>query len=171
MITTALLLSACGGSGTASTPTTEPTTPPPTTIGEAIKSLDASGASPKLDRSTSILGQDADSNGVRDDLDAYIDALPDSAEQKAALKQSSRALRNALLIDLTDTNERTRVSKEIMNSVFCMGDRYPGPEVSDKIDDIEKFTINTKERFLAYDKYNASVNGTSTVAPRENACE
>lgn len=39
-----------------------------------------------------IAGPDINGNGVRDDLDDYVDSLPDTESQKRALRQGFRTL-------------------------------------------------------------------------------
>jgi hypothetical protein len=74
-----LLLTACDFSGIAAT---EPN------LSEKIKALENSGVIPKLDRSSDIKGPDQNLNGVRDDIDAWIAALPITDKQKRAARQS-----------------------------------------------------------------------------------
>ncbi|WP_417763325.1 hypothetical protein [Shewanella sp.] len=49
-----------------------------------------------LDHSTSVAGEDNNNNGIRDDVQNYIDSLPDSEAQKNALKQVSQAINEAM---------------------------------------------------------------------------
>ena len=70
---TVLALMACGGGKSPESPTTSPAE---RGIKEQLEELEKAGELPTLDRSTSIAGSDADRNGFRDDIDAYIAALP-----------------------------------------------------------------------------------------------
>ncbi len=81
----ALSLSACGGGSKSSNP---PTGPQP--LKETIQALEDSGKIPKLDRSNDLLGPDANSNGVRDDIDAWIAAQPITEVQKKAAQQMAK---------------------------------------------------------------------------------
>ena len=71
-----------------STETSTPTTPPAVdpnpvpaepplalSLKEQIAKLEKSGQVPTLDRTSSLLGIDANNNGVRDDIEAYINSL------------------------------------------------------------------------------------------------
>jgi hypothetical protein len=52
----------------------------------------------KRDRSESLEGTDEDNNGVRDDIDAYIEsAAPDSERTRAAMRQVAKELQGGRL--------------------------------------------------------------------------
>lgn len=73
-------LYACGG-GDGDTGQDSGITPPaaPSSVREALLKMDADGTAPKLNRDADVAGPDVDGNGVRDDLDAYINSLPDTS--------------------------------------------------------------------------------------------
>ena len=73
---------ACGGPNVP-----DSTTTPPGSFKEAFSQLEARGELPVLDRTDTIAGIDANQNGVRDDIEAFINSLPDTPVQK---KGSSR---------------------------------------------------------------------------------
>ena len=81
-LTLALYLVACDA-GNTQPPKPKPT-PAPTAVTEQIAQLQKGGKLPKLDRSTDIKGPDTDNNGIRDDIDAWIVALPITDVQKRA---------------------------------------------------------------------------------------
>jgi hypothetical protein len=72
-----LVLTVCSGGTSSSNKGTSATSLP-----EQIKALEDSGQLPKLDRSSDIRGPDADNNGIRDDIDAWIAAQPITDAQK-----------------------------------------------------------------------------------------
>lgn len=84
-------LYACGG-GDGDTGQDSGITPSaaPSSVREALLKMDADGTAPKLNRDADVAGTDVDGNGVRDDLDAYINSLPDTEPQKKALRQGYR---------------------------------------------------------------------------------
>ena len=105
----ALLVSGCSGGNddSSSNPTPQspasgsaPTTPASSagiSVAAALAQLEASGVIPVLNRDDTVAGPDADKNGVRDDIDGYIRALPDAQAQKNALSQSARAIQSSLI--------------------------------------------------------------------------
>lgn len=163
----AFSLTACGNN-TSSTP--NPSSTPPASVADAIIAADQSGALPALNRDNTIAGPDADHNGVRDDIDAYINTLADSPTQKAALRQTSAALSNAMTVDITNQGAVLDASKMIANAAACAHARYDSATASKKNAEMEKLTINTKQRFQAYENFSTAMSGTTFVLPQGNGC-
>jgi hypothetical protein len=135
-------------------------------IGDAIKSAEKSGALPTLNRDDTILGPDVDANGVRDDIDAIINALPDTELQKKALRQNARALARTLVVDFNDPNAVRIAMNGLQKASRCKFYQYPPTEyqlLNQRNNEIEKWVVNTKTRFMAYQKFSAALNGTSNV--------
>lgn len=114
LITICILVACSGTEGSAPAANNPPTTTPPSTnapltMKEQIKALEDSGKLPKLDRSTSIAGLDVNNNGIRDDIDAWIAALPITGVQKKAAEQSAKVRQAELLVDLTNKAEHDRL--------------------------------------------------------------
>lgn len=139
-----------------------------------IEALETQGKLPKLDRSDSIVGPDANSNGVRDDIEAYIDTLVLTAAQKRAAMQKAKALQNTLTVDLTDKTALQKVGDGLMASTNCIGDIFvdkrgaPDSYLSSRI---EAMTANTRERSKRYMEYNAARSGSVTSLPSGDTCE
>lgn len=124
---------------------------------------------PPLNRDDTISGPDADLNGVRDDIDAYIASLvPDSDLQKAALRQAAAAIRLSMLVDTSDPNMVNAATTRISNAVSCLYERYPSSLAIEKNDQMELFTVNTRRRLRAYLAFNGA-SGNSTL-PRDSGC-
>jgi hypothetical protein len=146
-----------------------PASPP---LGEQISALERSGAYPALDRSNSIAGPDANRNGVRDDVEAWVNAQPLVDVQRKALLQKARALQQTLLVDLKDKAALQRVGEGLVASSNCGGDVFsPYIGFSQLAGKIEAMTANTKERAVRYMQYNAARSGSSTTLPNGNTCE
>jgi len=128
----------------------------------------------ELNRDNTVTGIDVNANGVRDEIDAYIASLSDSIPQKAALTQVSSALTNAMLVDVTDENALNAAMNIITNSVTCVDSRYNAATNitmgRDKGDLIRNLTINTKTRFLAYERFNAAMSGHTFSLPEGDGC-
>jgi hypothetical protein len=189
---TAFLLAglvACGG-GKPSTPaagtppgTTQPPPPSePRSMKEQLAELERTGVLPQLDRSTDVAGPDTDNNGIRDDIDAYIAALPVSEPVRQAARQVARVQQRALLIDLQDRTALMALADASMASTSCMSDvsdvgatpqerfqsRRNGAAVTFRI---EAITANTPERAERYLAYMRALHGTTTESPFGNRCE
>ena len=142
-------------------------------LAEQIKALEASGTLPILDRSTDIKGPDQNLNGVRDDVEAWIAALPITEVQKRAATQAALGLQRTLLIDFKDKTAMSDSGNETMAAVFCLSTVFePNYEEGYKLSSkIEAITANTKERAYQYIQYNQAASGSSTVAPIGSACK
>lgn len=171
-----LALNACGD-GNKPPVSAGTTTPAPggaaATLLDQIKALEASGQLPQLDRSSSIPGPDANHNGVRDDIEAWIAALPITDRQKKAVLQDARTNQKMLLVDLTDKAALQALGDEGAAGIACLADVFTpnyqdGHKLSAKI---EALTANTKERARRYLDYNRARSGSVTRLPSGNTCE
>lgn len=188
-VLTAAMLAGCGGGGTgvfgtgasSSTSSTgslsesssgaSPTAPGSLTLAQQIEQLERKGGYPTLDRSSDIAGPDANRNGVRDDIEAWINTLNVTEPQRKALMQSARSLQQTLLVDLTDKAALQRTGEGLMASINCGGDRFtPYAEFSQPSGKIEAMTANTRERATRYMQYNKARSGSVTRSKRDT-CE
>jgi len=162
---------ACGddSGGSASTPAADV----PTTLKAQITQLESSGALPALDRSSSIAGPDANNNGVRDDIEAYVATLPITPVQKAAVMQDARAQQLTLTVDLTDVAALDRVGALQARSTNCVVDSFiPNDEDGyNLLRKMEAITANTRERAQQYLAYNRASSGSVTRLPSGNTCD
>jgi hypothetical protein len=181
----ALGLAACGG-GKSSAPAAAPSEPSSTqaepTMKEQLAELEKQGVLPTLDRSTDIAGPDADNNGIRDDIDAYIANLPVNEPIRKATRQVARVQQKSLLLDLNDRSALRALSDASMASTACMSESaeagLPLEQQSKAGRDgfaitlkIEAITANTPERAQRYLAYMSALNGTSTTYPTGKVCE
>lgn len=164
----AAALTACGGG---SSP--DNTATPTASLAEQIKTLEDSGQLPRLDRSSDIRGPDADNNGIRDDIDAWIAAQPITDSQKRAAQQMARVLQAKLLVDLNDKVALQTLGERTAAGVVCLSDvfapnRQQGRDLGNTI---EAITANTRARARQYLAYNRSVSGSSGRLPEGDTCE
>ncbi|MCL1962086.1 MAG: hypothetical protein FWG56_10015, partial [Desulfovibrionaceae bacterium] len=142
------------------------------TLAAQIAQLERQGGYPTLDRSASIAGPDANQNGVRDDIEAWINTLDVTEPQRKALMQEAKVLQQTLLIDLTDKAAIQRSGEELEASGKCGGDRFTPYEAFAKLSDkIEAMTANTRQRAERYMQYNKAASGSVTESPRGDTCE
>ncbi|MBN8749167.1 MAG: hypothetical protein J0I65_16870 [Variovorax sp.] len=141
-------------------------------MAERIAALERTGAYPVLDRSSDIKGPDANNNGVRDDIEAWINTLPVTDAQRKALMQDARATQQTLVVDLKDEAALQRTDKGLAASINCGSIHFnPYQTFSKLAGKIEAMTGNTKERAMQYLKYNAARSGTSSTLPNGNTCD
>lgn len=166
-----IFISACGGAGGGNQAAAQMTSPTTTNgVANAILAAESSGKLPVLNRDNTLLGVDADGNGVRDDIDAYINALPDTPEQKKALRQSYKSTVAALTVDINDKAAVDKVSQMETDAIHCSYLVY-GIDFDHDLDRINKRTLNTRARYLTYFKYNSALNGSVATLPTEDTCE
>jgi hypothetical protein len=148
---------------------------PPATPAQVLAQLEQDGKLPKLDRSASVAGPDANANGVRDDIDAYLQQRFPSAQQHAAAVQMAKAVQSAVLADGSNPDASKAASQRIANAAKCVFTRFPMTEGTDTAaavgQEIEAITANTKARLLAYLSYNKSRDGSSSSLPKGDTCE
>ena len=174
----ALSLVGCGSGGdnadTASTPGAvgpDATTPVQKTL--TVAELEQQGKLPKLDRSSSLKGPDADNNGVRDDIDLWIQAQPYSPTQKQSALQLAKALQNTLTVDTTNDAALRSAQDQSRKAVTCIYGRFPSdvqPNPNTVIKTLQKYTMNTKERVIAYIAYNEALSGSVNGMPSGDTC-
>jgi len=139
---------------------------------DGIASLEANGTLPKLDRSTDVAGPDANGNGVRDDIEAWINTQPVTTDQKTALMQNARAFQHTLTVDLTDATALESSRNELMAAVHCGSSRFPAfADFYPYNQKIEAITANTRERAMRYIQYNVASSETSNTLPNYDTCE
>ena len=146
-----------------------------TALEELTVALNKPSAIPKLDRSNYLAGIDMDSNGVRDDIQIFIDATYSDASQHAATIQSAKALQKAILVDTSNTIAVKEANKMISEADHCIYSQFDGTNNSklpaQVSQEIESLMTNTKERLLAYLGFSKALNGTSWTTPEGDTCE
>lgn len=140
-----------------------------------LAALEASGAIPKLERGNTLQGIDVNANGIRDDVDAFINAQYPVPSQRAAALQTAQALQAALLVNQQDIGAAKEASRRVSNGVNCVFSQFSGglnsKEPARVVKELEGVTANTKPRLLAYLAYNKTLNGTSSALPEGDTCE
>lgn len=142
-------------------------------VASVITDLESTGQLPKLDRSTSLAGPDTNANGIRDDIETYVAALPDSASQKAALLQAAKALGTAMTVGAVTTDSATLqgISTAIGRAVHCIWTRYDSSVAGDRVTAMRNLVVNTQQRFAAYEQYNTKRSGTESRGPSGDSCD
>ena len=133
------------------------------------------GSSPILDRGNTIAGTDANADGIRDDINDYINNNYSAGPRRKAAIQSAKALQKALLTDKTDILVVKEVNRGIARADTCIFAQFDGKNNSKNpwrvSIEMEEMTTNTKKRLLAYHAFNKALSGTSWTMPSGNSCE
>jgi hypothetical protein len=142
---------------------------------EQVIALETSGAIPELERGTTIAGTDSNTNGIRDDIEVYIDLNYSIASQHAAAMQSAKAMQEALLVDTTNIVAVKEVNRKISRADHCIYTKFDGSNNSKQpaqvSQEIESITTNTKARLLAYLAFSKALDGMSWAMPEGDSCE
>lgn len=145
------------------------------TPAQKIAELEASGAIPTLERSDTIEGIDANNNGVRDDIEAYIANEYSIEEQRKAAMQLARAFQSALLVDLEDIASLRRVDRELSYGINCVFSTFyaddKAQDPAQVLYELEAITANTKARLKVYLSYNKALDGTVSSLPKGDTCD
>ena len=134
---------------------------------------------PILDRSDSLTGPDENADGIRDDIEAFIEALEVTEPVRKALKQDAKQTQENLYHDFSEKNDANimkalEIADKYNKVLACQ--RFIGIPVRDSTNTsrtIEALTYNTKSRTMAYLTYNHLLDGSvSTSLPaKEEYCE
>ena len=123
----------------------------------------------------SLVGDDVNNNGIRDDVDAYIaQHYPEPAQRKAA-EQFARAMQLAITKGTISRDAARLVRRKSSEAISCLYDRFDGtngskyPAAVGK--ELTRITTNTKPRLKAYLAYNKTLSGTSWATPEGDNCE
>jgi hypothetical protein len=161
-------------SGGAAVPV-QPPPPPLPTSAEKISDLEASGKLPKLDRSADIKGPDVDTNGIRDDIDAFISSQNYSSSQKTSLRQLAKVHQRSLTINTADKTALDGLQLDVARAVDCVFESFPeapDPALAGIVaTNIRNITLNTKARMLAGLAVSKAVDGTVLPSPEGNSCD
>jgi hypothetical protein len=164
----ALVLGACGGGSSA--PQAAAQGPK-----EKVQALEDSGAIPKLERGPTIEGVDANGNGVRDDIDQFIDRSYASEPQRKAARQLAKNLQKSMLVDKQDLTAVRKLSVEgsrATNCIFLRFDAANGSKDPAAVGhELEAITANTKPRLLAYLAFSKAMDGAVISLPEGDTCE
>ena len=117
-----------------------------------------------LDQGPSLHGTDNNNYGLRDDVEAAIDAMSGTDDEKAFLRLSARITEQAL--DLTTDREaaRSHARREDLQ-LFCNDLGVDYPELFEEVEIADAFVLNTDERRAAYDAYDSLLSGGDFALP------
>lgn len=121
-----------------------------------------------------VMGIDNNSNGIRDDIDSFIEENYVDAQKKASI-QMAKNLQKSLLADTTDKISLKEISKNNGRAINCIYSVFKGGKISKPpakvIHELEALTVNTTIRKMAYEEYNRAVSGSVLSLPEGDTCE
>lgn len=159
------VLTGCGGGGGGAAPA------PTESAASVMTQLQTSGAVLSLDRSTSVAGTDANGDGVRDDVTAWIGTQGYSGDLPKAAVQLAKAYQTVLTLTLTDDAAVRAARLASSDAVECVMQKSASIEAGYKaVADLRRVTVNTDARVKAYLAYVELVNDTVARAPQGDGC-
>ena len=127
------------------------------------------------DTGPTLGGIDANTNGVRDDIERHIERKYIEPAQRKAAMQTARAYQRMLLVNKMDMAALDAASEAGSRAIVCAKSVFPRPDgaaVRYRMSaDLESMTTNTKIRRLAYRAYNKARSGTVSTMPRGDTCD
>lgn len=119
----------------------------------------------------SIEGIDANHNGVRDDIEDYINRTYSDPDQRAALMQQAQATVLLLTVNKNNLEEVARVATLDSISAECEYKVFGSGNWRAPADEILAMHLNTEARFRAYAEFMA-VGGyvIDGIEPGQNPC-
>lgn len=167
LVVSILFVSSCHNKGESATKNSS--------IQNAIEDMEKQGELPILDRSHDIKGNE-DPNGVRHDINVWINQQPYDDKGLKALTQVAKALQMDITSHLLDMDKVTAkktakaLSDEEGRAVNCIWNVF-GEKASQHIHKLEQFTMNTKERLAAYGQALKVSNGEILDDVTGDTCE
>lgn len=139
---------------------------------------ESSGRMPKLDRTDTLSGVDANNDGVRDDIEKWIKKRweKEPLKQKALL-QYAKVAQKSVMVDLNNQEEIEKIDELGMRAINCLFDRFADDDIhseqnpSNVRKEIRAYTTNTKERLTHYLAYNEKLDGTTSRLPEGDTCD
>ncbi|WP_166256189.1 hypothetical protein [Marinobacter salicampi] len=138
---------------------------------EAFHILEKEGVLPKLDRSDSLVGIDADDDGIRDDIETFIEQKSVPEPQKEGLRTFARGMQDIQAADQITPEIAGSITDTYSAEYFCL------TAFSDNMDEmlrifseVEAFTANTPKRAERYLEYTEAMDGRNMSLPSSSRC-
>ncbi|MDR1554698.1 MAG: hypothetical protein LBS39_01570 [Campylobacteraceae bacterium] len=130
---------------------------------------------PVLDRTDTIAGIDEDGNGIRDDIEEYINKNYSNEGHRKAMLQYAKTLQANLLVDTTDqfaVKWADIQNARAQHCIFLKFDITKGDEnPSTAWNKVRSMTTNTKVRLRAYLDFDKALWGIVLSLPEGDTCE
>lgn len=123
-----------------------------------------------LDRSDSLTGPDENNDGIRDDIENFINLLEVTDPVRNAIKQNARQFQINLYHDWNDDSDENvvkawRMGDEYEKVLACK--KFVGIDIDDNINTsktLRALTYNTKARTMHFLSYNRLQDGAYSVS-------
>ncbi|MBO0208624.1 hypothetical protein [Vibrio sp. Vb0877] len=127
---------------------------------------------PVLDTSDTLSGVDSLHDGIRDDIQFYIDSLPEADSNKASLTNYAKSLQLTMTVDTTDVIEVKSVVDGMLFNVACLVLKHGDKQLANQyVKQLSAFTRNTHARYEQGKKLDAVYSGSVYRLPETEECE
>lgn len=141
------------------------------TASRALQKAVENGIRPVLDVTDTLAGVDANSDGIRDDIAAYIASLPITDVQKKRSMEFAASLQKTMLLNLQTTTDLDGFAREKAQIQICFLDAFDTIQTASEFTrKLYAYTGNTKDRAYALHAYDAKRNGTVLRLPSKANC-
>lgn len=123
------------------------------------------------DRDLTLKGTDANNNGIRDDIDAWIRRNFSDPKEIKAVEQKARNLQSMILVDKKNIQALKDVDYASNKSVNCLFSQFSPNKLGKISSTLRGYTMNTKNRLQSYLAFSEALNGTSSTSLRGDTCE
>lgn len=116
-----------------------------------------------------LAGEDADANGIRDDVDEFISRnYADEPGMREAAEQIARSIQPALAVDLSQVQSTAVLAEREVEVMFCVTESM-GPlrraDVEAMINKISERTYDTSSRFQKREAFRQRASGADFSKP------
>lgn len=141
------------------------------TFTEQVSKMEDAGELPRLDRTDTVAGIDTDENGIRDDIDAYIQKNFKNIDQQNAVKQFAKSMQQFILIDPGNRQIAKEASAKNSMAISCIYLRFSADTAYKTVNEIDAITTNTKRRLLASNAVDKALDGTVISEQNGEVCD
>jgi hypothetical protein len=115
-------------------------------------------------------GSDQNANGVRDDVDDYIDSLDDDTAHRGMLSAFARELTSMMLLGADPSATQGRATEQfarVVKTVDCLAGQYARDDRRRLLANVRYALFNNAQRLRAYHAADVLLSGT--ILPRPSA--
>lgn len=126
------------------------------------------------DKTNTVLGKDLNKDGIRDDVENYINKTYSKTNQNQAAKQLARSIQRYLTVNTKNREQAKLASQYNMRAITCAYDYFPmgdTPKGTNLASDIYVITVNTYQRSYAMDLMDNALDGSVTTLPEKDYCD
>jgi len=123
------------------------------------------------EQSSKMEESDNNQNGIRDDIDAYIQKNFTDANQQNSVKRFAKSMQEFLLVNPDDREAAKAASIKNSKAISCIYLRFPADNAYEIVNDLDAITTNTKKRLLASIAVDKALDGTVISEQHEDVCD